>query len=82
MSLNALISMALPDGSLKNIVLCSPISPLNLMVGLIIKSMFLSFICNKNSSNSSIDRTTPKCGIGTSSPSTGLVTCSLILSET
>ena len=56
MSLNALISMALPDGSLKNIVLCSPISPLNLMVGLIIKSMFLSFIRNKNSSNSSIPR--------------------------
>ena len=82
MSLNALISIALPDGSLKNIVLCSPISPLNLIVGLIIKSIFLSFICNKNSSNSSIERTTPKCGTGTSSPSTGLVICSLMIFET
>ena len=82
MSLNAFISIALPDGSLKNIVLCSPISPLNLVVGLIIKSIFLSFICNKNSSNSFIDRTTPKCGTGTSSPSTRLIASSLILFET
>ena len=52
MSLNALISMALPDGSLKNNVLCSPISPLNLTVGLMIKSISLSLIFNKKSSNS------------------------------
>lgn len=68
----ALNSKLFPDGSLKNIVHCSPGWPMNLKCGSTINDIWLSFNRFDKSWNSLIVNTNPKCGTGTSSPSTGL----------
>ena len=49
--LNDLNSKALPKGSLKNFVFCSPGSPSNLTYGSITNSMLLDLIFSENKSN-------------------------------
>ena len=70
----ALNSSALPAGSSRNIVACSPGSPAKRTVGAITNSMPARFEPRRQApSTASIGSTRPKCGTGTSSPSTGLV---------
>ena len=72
----ALISSALPEGSRKNIVACSPGSPLKRTVGGIAKSTPAAVSRAASASHSAIVSTAPKCGTGTSWPSTGLLRAS------
>ena len=69
----ALNSSALPAGSRKNIVACSPGWPSNRTVGGITKSTPAPSSRPASVLHWSIGSTIPKCGTGTSSPSTGLV---------
>lgn len=72
MSLNALNSSALPEGSRKNIVACSPALSLNLMYGYITKSMLFDFNLSAITRQSFISNITPACGTGTEWLSTSL----------
>ena len=69
----ALISSALPEGSRKNIVACSPGSPRNRTVGGIAKSTPAASAAPPALSQSAMSSTAPKCGTGTSWPSTALL---------
>ena len=64
-SANALNSNALPLGSRKNIVACSPTSPANRIFGSITKSVPRDRSRSARSLHSSIGSTIPKCGTGT-----------------
>ena len=61
---------ALPDGSRMNSVACSPGSPLKRIIGRSIQSISVGPPAAGELAQSSISSTTPKCGIGTSLPST------------
>ena len=69
----ALNSSALPAGSSRNIVACSPGWPSKRTVGAITNSTPAASSRSASAFHSSIASTSPKCGTGTSSPSTGLV---------
>src|SRR5690606_32990117 len=65
-------SSALPKGSRKNIVPCSPAWPSKRIWGSMRNSTSAARRSSASMRQSAIDRTTPKCGTGTESPSTGL----------
>ena len=69
----ALNSSALPAGSSRNIVACSPGWPSKRTVGAMTNSTSAASRRAASARQSSIASTRPKCGTGTSSPSTGLV---------
>ncbi len=71
-SANALNSRALPDGSRRNIVDCSPTSPANRVCGSMTNSTPAARRRSASSFQSAGSSRTPKCGTGTSSPSTSL----------
>ena len=68
----ALEFRALPDGSWKNIVACSPTSPLKRMPGSMPNFTPAARSVSASACQRSHSSTTPKCGTGTSCPSTGL----------
>src|SRR4029453_6122417 len=70
---NALNSSALPEGSRKNIVACSPTWPLKRTCGSITNFLPAPWRFSANDSQSFMGRVAPKWRTGTSSPSTALV---------
>ena len=66
--LTALNSKLFPEGSLKNMVYCSPGCPSNLKCGSIINLMPFCFNLSANEWNCSTVNAKPACGTGTSSP--------------
>ncbi len=72
MSRNALNSSAFPLGSVRNIVACSPAWPRNRTYGSMTKATPARLSLAASASQSGISSTMPKCGTGTSWPSTGL----------
>src|SRR3569623_1881655 len=73
-SANALNSSALPLGSRKNIVACSPGWPTKRMCGAIPKTTPAALTRSASARQSAIVSTTPKCGTGTAWPSTAFST--------
>ena len=71
-SLNALNSSALPEGSSRNIVACSPTSPRKRMPGSMTKLTPTSRRRAARACHACQSSTTPKCGTGTAFPSTRL----------
>jgi CBS domain containing-hemolysin-like protein len=69
----ALNSSALPAGSSRNMVACSPGCPAKRTVGGITNSTSASVSRSASCSHSAFGSTRPKCGTGTSSPSTAFV---------
>src|SRR6185503_4737434 len=70
---NALNSSALPEGSRKNIVACSPTWPLKRTCGSITNLVPADSSLRASASHWSIERIAPKWRTGTLSPSTALV---------
>jgi len=66
-------SMALPEGSVKNIAACSPTVPAKRSCGSMMNWVPAATKRSRIFSQSGIGSTSPKCRTGTSSPSTGLV---------
>src|SRR5262249_33237900 len=73
--LKLLNSSALPLGSRKNIVACSPGWPVNRVRGSMTNDTPAARTRPASAWNSSHDRMAPKCGIGTAMPSTSPLFC-------